>query len=758
MKKQITVLLIGFLLVFNALSCRSSRKENASRAGLRHPALKMLPVAEGLGVNIHFYKGNSNDLNMMEKAGVGIVRMDVSWGGAEKEPGKYNFKHYDQLVSDLESRGIRLLFILDYGNALYDKGLAPHSEKGRAAFARFAAALAQRYAGKNIIWELWNEPNLDKFWRPKSNVDDYMAWCKKVVPAIRAADAQACIVGPAVSSIDFAFLENCFKQGLLDLVDGVTVHPYRSPGRSPETAIAEYNQLKLLIDQYQPEGKDIPILSGEWGYNTTAMSRELQGKYLPRQWLSNLSAGVPISIWYDWHDDGRDPHEGEHNFGTVTWDYQPKPSYVAMSTLISQLQGFEPLDRIGVGNVHDFVVPFVKGEQVRLVVWTTTKAHTLDLGAELKISRAVDYLGQPVNKSKMMFDDAPVYLTIAAPLPLWLQMIVHSNRLKIDESRKIAHKVTNKKFSSTFAKQLLDAVKNGTAREKNAAFHVMVCLAKNSDQNTALKLYHFVLQHHADVIDQKQALYGITSIGSTKSLSVVAPLEDNPDLSEAAAGYNLKMSTLLVRQNKEDARNLFFRAARFSRQRAGVNMTLAQLRKKGVIGETNGEIARCIGFINKWWIAGPFPNENDRAEKTSFFPEEKINFTRQKTFAGLVAKWHKYETDNIWGIIPLAEIFGRKQEAAYAYAEINMPQNTAALFKIGSNDGVVCWLNGAKVHENFASRPLTIDEDIVPVHLKKGLNRILLKILNKGANWEVCLRVCDQNGKPLDLQDKIEMN
>jgi len=87
-----------------------------------------------------------------------------------------------------------------------------------------------------------------------------------------------------------------------------------------------------------------------------------------------------------------------------------------------------------------------------------------------------------------------------------------------------------------------------------------------------------------------------------------------------------------------------------------------------------------------------------------------------------------------------------------------MPQNTAALFKIGSNDGVVCWLNGAKVHENFASRPLTIDEDIVPVHLKKGLNRILLKILNKGANWEVCLRVCDQNGKPLDLQDKIEMN
>ena len=77
LKRQIVVMLIGFLFVFNALSCRSSRTENANRAGTRHPALKMLPVAEGLGVNIHFYKGNANDLNMMTEAGIGIVRMDV---------------------------------------------------------------------------------------------------------------------------------------------------------------------------------------------------------------------------------------------------------------------------------------------------------------------------------------------------------------------------------------------------------------------------------------------------------------------------------------------------------------------------------------------------------------------------------------------------------------------------------------------------------------------------------------------------------
>ena len=30
-----------------------------------------------------------------------------------------------------------------------------------------------------------------------------------------------------------------------------------------------------------------------------------------------LSQGVPLSIWYDWHDDGADAHEAEHHFGTV---------------------------------------------------------------------------------------------------------------------------------------------------------------------------------------------------------------------------------------------------------------------------------------------------------------------------------------------------------------------------------------------------------------------------------------------------------
>ena len=417
------VMAVGATLAAANRPCNTARADTAG-AGHVHPTLRMMPVPAGVGVNIHFYKGNAKDLSMLAGAGVGIVRMDVSWGGCEKTPGQYDFSQHDQLISDLERRGIRVLFIIDYGNQHYDKGLAPHSDACRAAYARLCAALARRYAGKKILWELWNEPNIG-FWKPKPNIDDYMAWCKAVVPAIRKADPTACIIAPATATIAMPFLEGCFKRGLLDLVDGVSVHPYRSPRSGPETVLREYKRLASLIRRYGPAGRAIPILSGEWGYSTTEMPRALQGKYLPRQWLTNMAYDIPVSIWYDWHDDGRDPKEREHNFGTVTWDYKPKPAYVAMKTLIAELRGYLPAGRIDVGDEESFVVAFRRGGDFKLAVWTAGRDREIDIGPGIKVDGAVDHQGKLVDVPpgpRQPVTDGPRYLTLSPPVPAWVRI------------------------------------------------------------------------------------------------------------------------------------------------------------------------------------------------------------------------------------------------------------------------------------------------------------------------------------------------
>jgi hypothetical protein len=349
-------------------------------SGLSAAELPRLVVPDGLGVNIHFTDPRPGEMEMIAAAGFRWVRMDFAWNGTEREKGKYDYSAYDRLMTALDKHKIRALFILDYSNRHYDNGQSPASDEGRKAFARWAAAAARHFRGRGILWEMYNEPNIS-FWRPKPDVNQYIQLALEVGKALREAAPDEMYTGPATSLIDFKFLEPCFQAGLLDYWCAVSVHPYRQ--QAPETAAAEYARLRQMIDKYAPKGKKIPILSGEWGYSAAWKNFDevKQGKMLPRQWLVNLANEVPISIWYDWHDDGPNPKEPEHHFGTVHNPYHvgpnpaypvydPKPAYRAAGALTSVFNGFTFGKRLPVGSDEDYVMVFVRGQQRRIVAWT----------------------------------------------------------------------------------------------------------------------------------------------------------------------------------------------------------------------------------------------------------------------------------------------------------------------------------------------------------------------------------------------------
>ena len=137
--------------------------------------------------------------------------------------------------------------------------------------------------------------------------------------AIKAADPNATVIAPATSGMPLDFLEALFQQGLLNDIDAVSVHPYR--GNNPETAADDYQALRLLIHRYAPKGKDVPLISVGVGLLDGERLGAAAGAIPGAQWLSNLAEGIRLSIWYDWHDDGTDPKNGEHHFGTVRNDY-----------------------------------------------------------------------------------------------------------------------------------------------------------------------------------------------------------------------------------------------------------------------------------------------------------------------------------------------------------------------------------------------------------------------------------------------------
>ena len=384
---------------------------------------------EALGVNVHFTDPDPGEVKMLAAAGFRWVRMDLVWQRTEPEKGKYNFSAYDRLLQALDEYNIRALFILDYANSLYDDGHAPNSALGRRAFANWAAAAVSRYRGRGIWWEIYNEPNTG-FWTPGPKVSDYVALALETSRAIRAAAPAEEIIGPAVWGFDLEFVEACFRAGLLEYWSAVSVHPYRKT--DPETVVDDYARLRRLITKYAPAGKSVPIISSEWGYSAASFNGDeaKQSALLARQLLINQSQGVSLSIWYDWQDDGHDPTQIEHHFGTVRPPYyenrepvyDAKSAYRAMKTLTSVLSGFRFAERISSPSLtpDDYVLMFRANGETRIAAWTTSWfARTVTIPVSESTYRVIGHTGEVIARKDssqstltLNLTNAPQYVVI----------------------------------------------------------------------------------------------------------------------------------------------------------------------------------------------------------------------------------------------------------------------------------------------------------------------------------------------------------
>jgi len=193
----------------------------------------------------------------------------------------------------------------------------------------------------------------------------------------------------------------------------VSVHPYLR--NDPENVASQYARLRAMIDEAQPDSDDKSpeLISSEWGYSSvwSRMNEDRQAMMLTRSFLTNLANGIPLSIWYDWRDDGTEARDPEHHFGVVRHEYkagsgsvyEPKPAFLAMKTLTTTLKGFRFERRLDVGNRDDYALLFSKGTERRIVAWTSSGiAHQLTLP---------DASGQFTVRKMMGIDDRRVTAT-----------------------------------------------------------------------------------------------------------------------------------------------------------------------------------------------------------------------------------------------------------------------------------------------------------------------------------------------------------
>ena len=275
-----------------------------------------------------------------------------------------------------------------------------------------------------MVWEIWNEPNGGWFWKPQPNPDDYAQLALAVNRAVHSAAPEELVVGPALSGTNLAFVEVAARAGVLKDWAGITIHPYLRGG--PEHYVPAYGQTRGLIEQYAG-GRPVQVLCGESGYSSAweAVDEATQGQYLARLFLLDVMAGVPLTIWYDWHDDGADPKDPEHHFGMVQNEYfekrdtiyDPKPAYHAAQTYARELAGFRFHERKILASGDDFVLSFTGRQSECLVAWTAGGPHEVTIPAASGIYAVTAFDGTSAagvradgDGLKLTLDGGPKYL------------------------------------------------------------------------------------------------------------------------------------------------------------------------------------------------------------------------------------------------------------------------------------------------------------------------------------------------------------
>ena len=227
------------------------------------------PSTSPYGICAHLAGGGEfelmpKNLQMMKAAGIEWVRADFGWSGVQKADKSWNFDRLDRVVEMVEKEGMTVLPILDY-----DVPWATPAYKHLDAWTAYVEKVVSRYKDRIKYWEVWNEQNLDGFWRERPDAKNYQILLEASYNTIKKIDPNLQVVYGGLSGIPFEYIETSLQAGAGKYFDVFNIHPYR-PGMTNLTAVEGYleelKRLRTLLDNHDAKGK--PIWITEFGWAT----------------------------------------------------------------------------------------------------------------------------------------------------------------------------------------------------------------------------------------------------------------------------------------------------------------------------------------------------------------------------------------------------------------------------------------------------------------------------------------------------------
>jgi hypothetical protein len=314
-------------------------------------------AASGVVVNSPTGLAGQSD-SLVSGLGVGWVRSFAPWNSYEPARGQLNqplARALEEGIAGLPAGTKAILDLVDTPQWESGSGNPNTPPRNPADYARFAGAMAKRFAGKVAAWEIWNEEDDSSWWSGGPNPGAYTQLLRDAYAAIKAADPHATVVLGGLTGNDYEFLEQLYAHGAKGSFDAAAVHtdtacntisPYEALHNGPnDPRINRWAFLgyRTMHEVMRAHGDNRPIWMTELGWNTSP------GLCKSGRWAGQKAAGVSdaeqasfllgayhclaqdpyvqVGIWYGLQETELNGFGG---YGLFDQSFNPKPAYYAL--------------------------------------------------------------------------------------------------------------------------------------------------------------------------------------------------------------------------------------------------------------------------------------------------------------------------------------------------------------------------------------------------------------------------------------------
>ena len=178
-----------------------------------------------------------------------------------------------------------------------------------------------------------------------------------------------------------------------------------------------------------------------------------------------------------------------------------------------------------------------------------------------------------------------------------------------------------------------------------------------------------------------------------------------------------------------------FRLAELERARGNLQRSVSHLRR--------------VGFVGAWTVAGPFDDEGKRGFDAVLPPEKAIDLAALMPGKVRPVSWRPLPPEAVSaGFVHLGAAVSPSREAvAYALAVVDAPRAERVQLWLGASGAAKVFVNGALALSDPGYHLARIDQRGARVSLRRGPNRILVKLCHAEGPMGFYLRLADERGE-----------